>query len=105
MKSYKEIVEGKKDYVIYHKQYSAAATEIEKFVVKNGYTLDDESHPDNKGTQMFDEIGAGPVKPKDGKTNKFHFKLYKNNELVKRKMLHAQIYGDENKFELNMYIS
>lgn len=96
--------EGKKDYVIYHNRYSDAVEEITKFAEKNGYTLDDESDPENKGSQMFDEVGRGPKRPKDGVTNKFHFKLYKNNKLNK-KQLHAQIYGSGDKFELNMYIS
>lgn len=104
MKLKKFITEGKKDYMVYHNQYSSAATEIEDFATKNGYDLDDMSHPDNKGSQMFDEIGRGPKKPKDGVTNSFHLKLYKNNK-VQRKQLHAQIYGMGDRFELNMYIS
>ena len=53
---------------------------------------------------MFDEIGRGPKKPTNGKTNRFNLKLYKNNK-EQKKMLHVQIYGDEGRFELNMYIS
>lgn len=104
MKLKQYINEGKKDYNIYHNQYSSAATEIEDYAKKNGYALDDDSHPDNKGGQMFDEIGSGPRKPKDGVTNSFHFKLYKKDK-VQRKQLHAQITGIGDRFELNMYIS
>jgi len=104
MKLEKYLNEGKKDYEIYHKSYSDAVSEIEKFVKKNGYTLDDESDKENIGSQMFDEIGRGPKKPTNGKTNKFDLKLYKNNK-EQKKMLHVQIYGDEGRFELNMYIS
>ena len=104
MKTFKEIIEGKSDYTIYHKSYSAAVDEIKKFAKKNGYTLDDESDSENVGSQMFNVVGSGPKKPKEGKTNKFSFELYKNNKLQK-KMLHAQIYGTKNQFELNMYIN
>jgi Mg2+/Co2+ transporter CorC len=105
-KSLLEILkEGRKDeYVIYHKSYSAAADEITKFAEKNGYTLDDQTDKEDIGTQMYNEIGRGPKKPSNGKTNKFHFKLYKNNS-IQKKQLHAQIYGDNGRFELNMYIS
>lgn len=104
MKTFKEMLEGKKDYVIYHNSYSSATDEITKFAAKNGYTLDDETDSEDIGSQMFDLVGRGPKKPSKGKTNRFDFKLYKNNKLQK-KMLHAQIYGDEGRFELNMYIS
>jgi hypothetical protein len=100
----KYLNEGKSDYVVYHNTYSSAADEMERFVKKNGYTLDDESDPENIGSQMYDEIGRGPKKPTNGKTNKFDLKLYKGNKLQK-KMLHAQVYGDGGRFELNMYIS
>ena len=105
MKSYKEIIEGSnKDYTIYHKSYTSATDQIDAFAKKNGYSLDDETDPEDKGSQMFDLIGTGPKKPTNGKTNKFSFKLYKGDKL-QRKGLHAQVYGDENRFELNMYIS
>lgn len=96
--------EGKKDYVIYHKSYSAATDEIKAFAKKNGYTLDDETEPEDIGSQMFDVVGRGSRKPTGGKTNRLDFKIYKNNK-EQRKMLHAQVYGDEGRFELNMYIS
>jgi len=104
MENFKTFLESKKDYVIYHNSYSAATDEITKFVEKNGYTLDDETDSEDIGSQMFELVGRGPKKPTNGKTNKFHFKLYKNNKLQK-KALHAQVYGDEGRFELNMYIS
>jgi hypothetical protein len=101
MKSYKEILEKKSDYQIYHNTYTAAMQEVEKFVKKNGFTLDDESDPENIGAQQFDKVGMGPRKPTKGKTNKFTFDLYKNNKKTK-KYLQVQVYGDE-RFELNMY--
>ena len=109
MKSYKQILEAKSDYVVYHKTYTSAVQEIERFAKANGYTLDDETDKEDIGSQMFDLVGSGPPKPKDGKTNKFSFKIYKNNKLAK-KGLHAQIYGmgkvhGSTSYELNMYIS
>lgn len=98
--------ELKSDYVIYHNSYSAAINEIEEFVIKNGYTLDDETDSENIGDQMFRLVGNGPRKPQEGDTNKFHFELYKNNKKI-RKMLHAQVYNrgtNSNEYELNMYI-
>ena len=90
--------------MIYHQSYIAAVQEIEKFAKKNGYTLDDETEPEDIGSQMYNEVGRGPRKPTGGKTNRFDLKIYKNNK-EQRKMLHAQVYGDEGRFELNMYIS
>ncbi len=105
---FRELLEGKHDYKINHKSYSLTADEIEKFVKKNGYTFDDESDTENIGAQMFDVLGMGPPKPKAGKTNRLHFKLYKNNK-IQKKQLHAQIYGNDGfkplQYELNMYIS
>jgi len=96
--------EKEADYVIYHKSYSSATTEIENYAKKKGYTLDDESDSENIGSQMFDVVGTGPSRPKEGKTNKFDFELYKGTKLQKV-YLHAQIYGRENGYELNIYIS
>lgn len=101
-------VEDKKendaDYVVYHNSYSAATTEISNYAKKKGYTLDDESDSENIGSQMFDLVGTGPSKPKEGKTNKFSFELYKGTKLQKV-YLHAQVYGRENGYELNLYIN
>lgn len=92
------------NYTIYHNTYSSASTEIEKYAKKQGYTLDDESDPENIGSQMFDVIGTGPKRPKDGEVNKFHFELYKGTKLQKV-YLHAQITGVGDRFELNLYIN
>lgn len=96
--------EGKSDYEIYHGSYSAAVQEIEKFALKNGYTLDSTDDPEMQGDQMYNKVGRGPTKPTGGKTNRFSFELYKGNK-KQRKMLHAQVYGEGNRFELNMYIN
>ena len=89
-------------YKVNHKSYTSAVQEIEPFALKRGYELDSE--------ELADEIGLGPSKPKNGKTNKFHFKLYndiigEDEPQLQKKMLHVQIYGDEGRFEINMYIS
>ena len=75
--------EKKSDYVIYHKSYTNAVTEIENFVKKNGFTLDDETDKEDIGTQMFNLVGSGHSKPTNGKTNRFNFDLYK-------KLLHCE---------------
>jgi hypothetical protein len=89
-------------YKINHRSYTSAVQEIEPFAYRNGYVMDSE--------ELADEIGLGPSKPKNGKTNKFHFKLYEviigeDEPQLARKMLHVQIYGDEGRYELNMYIN
>lgn len=96
--------EKKSDYQVYFSSYSAAIKEIEKYGEKYGYTFDDTSDPTMIGDQMATKVGMGPKRPNHGRTNKFHFDLYKNNKLQKKK-LHAQVYGDEGRFELNLYIS
>lgn len=100
----KILKEKKSDYVIYHPSYSSAISEIENYGEKFGYTFDDQTDAAMVGDQMATKVGMGPKKPNHGRTNKFNFDLYKNNKL-QRKKLHAQIYGDENRYELNMYIS
>ena len=46
----------------------------------------------------------GPRKPGVGKTNSYNIDLMKNGKDVKQK-LHMQVYYDEGRYELNMYIS
>jgi hypothetical protein len=45
----------------------------------------------------------GPRKPSEGKTNKFHLSLRKDFK-PQKKMLHIQVYGMKNSYELNAYI-
>jgi len=101
MKSYKEFILESK-YKINHRSYTSAVQEIEPYVRSLGYYLDSEV--------LADEIGLGPSKPKNGQTNKFHFELFrdiigKEQPQKQKKMLHVQIYGDEDRFELNMYVN
>ena len=88
--------EGKKDYAIYHNQYSGAVTAILDFAKKNGYETSEDD--------VFNTISTGPRKPNEGMTNRFTLDLYKDEALSKKK-LHAQVYGMGKKYELNMYIS
>ncbi len=88
--------EGKKDYEIYHKTFTSAIEEVEKFAEKNGYEIDSD--------EMFNVVGTGPKRPGVGKTNKYHLTLMKNGK-EDRKKLHFQVYGMKTQYELNMYIS
>ena len=88
--------EGKKDYEIYHKTFTSAVEEVEKFAEKNGYEIDSD--------EMFNKVGTGPKKPSVGKTNEYHLTLMKNGK-EDRKKLHFQVYGLKSQYELNMYIS
>ena len=88
--------EGKKDYEIYHKTFTSAVEEVEKFAEKNGYEIDSD--------EMFNKVGTGPKKPSVGKTNEYHLTLMKNGK-EDRKKLHFQVYGMKSQYELNMYIS
>jgi len=100
MSKYKEYLNeansGK--YEIYHDSLTSAVQEMESYVVKNGYTLDDE--------EMAETVGFGPKKPSGGKTNRYTMSLYKDGK-KQRKAIHFQVYNRETKrntFELNMYI-
>ena len=46
----------------------------------------------------------GPKKPGTGKTNRYTIELMKNGKPTKR-MLQMQVYYDEGRYELNMYVS
>jgi hypothetical protein len=88
--------ESKSDFQVYHRQYSTAIDEVEKYANKMGYELDQEEY----GNAYLDAF----FKPNDGDTKKDTLTLYKNGK-EQRKALHVQIYGMGSKFELNMYIN
>ena len=46
----------------------------------------------------------GPRKPSKGKTNSYSINLSKNGKDVRQK-LQMQVYYDQGRYELNMYIS
>lgn len=99
MKTLKEfLAEGKKDYEIYHKSYSASIEEMMKYVKKNGYDVDVE------GSDFFNQVTTGG-KPSIGKTKRHKIPLMKNSKTTKKKVI-FQVYGmPKGSYELNMYIS
>lgn len=88
--------EAKDDYQIYHKTFSSAVQHAIQQVEKRGYEIDEEDW-DRK-------VALGPRKPSSGKTNIYTIDLMKNGKETKRK-LQMQVYYDEGRYELNMYIS
>ena len=84
------------DYEIYHKDFSSAVQHAEKQVEKRGYTIDPE--------EWDRKVAMGPRKPGKGKTNSYTLALFKNGKETRR-MLDMQVYYDDDRYELNMYIS
>jgi hypothetical protein len=100
-------------FPIYHKTYTSAINSALDWAKKSGYQMDDE--------EIAREIGMGPKKPSEGKTNRFSISLTKGGK-PQRKQLHIQVYnmgtfkrnldgsktrsmfGGQNEFELNCYI-
>ena len=89
------ITEAKSDYEVYHKSYTSAIQAAKAYAEKKGYEINDED--------SFRQIGMGPRKPSEGKTNKFSIELSKGGK-VQRKKLQIQVYGMRNSYELNAYI-
>jgi hypothetical protein len=89
------IKEAKSDYEVYHKSYTSAINAAKEYAEKKGYEINDDD--------SFRQIGMGPRKPSEGKTNKFSIELSKDGK-VQRKKLQIQVYGMRNSYELNAYI-
>ena len=87
--------EAKSDYEVYHKSYTSAIQAAKEYAEKKGYEINDDD--------SFRQIGMGPRKPSEGKTNKFSIELSKDGK-VQRKKLQIQVYGMRNSYELNAYI-
>ena len=87
--------EAKSDYEVYHKSYTSAIQAAKAYAEKKGYEINDDD--------SFRQIGMGPRKPSEGKTNKFSIELSKDGK-VQRKKLQIQVYGMRNSYELNAYI-
>ena len=87
--------EAKSDYEVYHKSYTSAIQAAKEYAEKKGYEINDDD--------SFRQIGMGPRKPSEGKTNKFSIELSKGGK-VQRKKLQIQVYGMRNSYELNAYI-
>lgn len=91
-----KLEETKSDYTIYHKTFSAAVQHAKAQVEKQGYTIEDD--------EWDRKVAMGPKKPGRGKTNIYTIDLMKNGKETRRK-LQMQVYYDEGRYELNMYIS
>lgn len=83
-------------YTIYHKTFSSAVQHALAQVEKQGYTVD--------GDEWDRKVALGPKKPSSGKTNIYSIDLMKNGKETPRK-LQMQVYYDQGRYELNMYIS
>jgi len=93
---YKDIIKesnvSSSGFEIYHNTLSEALSEVEEFLSKKGYGIDDE--------QLF-QFGVGGIPY--GQTKRKSFELNRNGEPAKN-LLHVQIYRmDSGKYELNMY--
>ena len=88
-------------YELYHKSFTAAATEARKVAEKQGYEIDDDSWT----TEVTFNGKYTRARPSIGKTNRFTVDLHKNGK-PQRKQLQFQVYGMEGgKFELNAYVA
>lgn len=88
--------ENKKSFELYFETLTQALEEVENYVKKNGYEIEDQE-------REFFLFGIGGIEY--GKTKKGSFYLNKNGEPVKKK-LHIQIYRMESgRYELNQYIA
>ena len=88
-------------YELYHKTFTAAATEARKVAEKKGFEIDEE----NWTTEVAFNGKYTRARPSVGKTNSFTVALTKNGK-PQRKHLHFQVYGMESgNFELNAYVS
>ena len=83
-------------YTINHKTFSSAVQHAKAQVEKQGYTIDDD--------EWDRKVAMGPKKPGTGKTNRYTIDLMKNGKETRRK-LQMQVYYDEGRYELNMYVS
>jgi hypothetical protein len=84
-----------KESVTEAKSDTSAIQAAKEYAEKKGYEINDDD--------SFRQIGMGPRKPSEGKTNKFSIELSKDGK-VQRKKLQIQVYGMRNSYELNAYI-
>ena len=97
MKSFREILESKTNYKVYHKSYTEAIQTSLDQIKKNGYEYSEEEY--------FQRVTTGDKKPGRGMTNKITLGLFKSGK-EQRKAAHIQIYRmDDDNFELNFYIN
>lgn len=83
-------------YATYHKSFSGACAEARSVAEKKGYEIDEDD--------WFSEVANGPRKPQPDATNRYSVALLKDGK-PQKKALQIQIYGRDNGYELNCYIS
>jgi hypothetical protein len=81
---------------VYFKSYTAAIEAARAAALKKGFEVDDD--------EMFTKVGMNSKRPSVGKTTRVSLELIKNGK-PQRKMLHIQVYGMKNGYELNSYIN
>ena len=81
---------------VYFKSYTSAIEAARAAALKRGFEVDDD--------EMFTKVGVGSKKPSIGKTTRVSLALTKAGK-PQRKMLHIQVYGMNNGYELNSYIN
>ena len=81
---------------VYFKSYTHAIEAAEAMALKKGYTIEDD--------EMFTKVGMNSKRPSVGKTTKVNLELLRNGK-PQKKMLHIQVYGMKNGYELNAYIN
>jgi hypothetical protein len=87
----------KSEYQIYHRTYSSSIDAMIDYANRNNYSINQD--------ELFDTVSIGPIRPREGVTNRFTLSLFKDDK-EQRKAIHFQVYGRGNAgFELNMYIS
>lgn len=91
------IAQSNNNYEIYHNSFTQAVQQMNKFAKSKGLTLDEDD--------VYNQITTGSGKPKDGQTKKYHIKLHDSTDKIQKKLLHAQVYYDNNRYQLNMYIN
>jgi hypothetical protein len=91
-----ESVNEAKDVEVYHKSYTHAIEAAQAYALKKGYTIEDD--------EMFTKVGMNSKRPSVGKTTKVNLELLRNGK-PQKKMLHIQVYGMKNGYELNAYIN
>lgn len=96
LKALRRISEAKDAYTVAHKTFSSAVQHAKEVAEKRGFEFDPE--------EWDRKVATGPRKPGTGKTNSYNIDLMKNGKEVKQKLI-MQVYYDEGRYELNMYIS
>ena len=81
---------------VYFKSYTAAIEAARAAALKKGFEIEDD--------EMFTKVGMNSKRPSVGKTTRVSLELTKAGK-PQRKMLHIQVYGMKNGYELNSYIN